>query len=496
MKIKTILNEQYRRLKTLNEAQDLSDIDPQNASVDQIANGIQNSMEKYGNAEISDAAATKTAQEVKQAAQEVNASQVAIDPSLIASSASKKQKLGCRNEITDLLDLALEDAYAKIEMGWVPDGNVLLIGLPGSGKTSTVKSWARENGLNLVYVNVKDTDLEAGLYGYTARDISTPNSNAVTKLRSNYLDELDKPNSVLFLDELNRGSRSNRSAILDLVSAHVIKGEDTPEVKASRAAKGLDPEPTYRHFENMLFTIAAMNPADDFTGMDPNADQLFGAEKNRFPYTLKNVDSKKDAALDFVKKFTKAAIQDLNEKNPNFWKHAIRTYRQGKLLEYILNSGDFRFDTESDNSAIVNAGAQQLTQRTLTSGMFGTATATPQLAKNWINKYSDFLETDKKMLIKIIDEYINYNKEPSEEACRQAILAIKNEAGKEVKPVEVEERPEEDVPDTEADEFGQENDATIGIDGARELNNLNSRQNASRNIEDELDSMMSDLANL
>lgn len=132
----------------------------------------------------------------------------------------------------------------------------------------------------------------------------------------------------------------------------------------------------------MLFTIAAMNPADDFTGMDPNADQLFGAEKNRFPYTLKNVDSKKDAALDFVKKFTKAAIQDLNEKNPNFWKHAIRTYRQGKLLEYILNSGDFRFDTESDNSAIVNAGAQQLTQRTLTSGMFGTATATPQLAKN------------------------------------------------------------------------------------------------------------------
>lgn len=100
------------------------------------------------------------------------------------------------------------------------------------------------------------------------------------------------------------------------------------------------------------------------------------------------------------------------------------------------------------------------------------------------------------MLIKIIDEYINYNKEPSEEACRQAILAIKNEAGKEVKPVEVEERPEEDVPDTEADEFGQENDATIGIDGARELNNLNSRQNASRNIEDELDSMMSDLANL
>jgi MoxR-like ATPase len=148
--------------------------------------------------------------------------------------------------------------------------------------------------------------------------MTDPTVNSVVKLRSSYLDPLDRENSVLFLDEYNRGSRGNRAALLDLISAHRIEGEDLPEVKEARAKKGLSVNDGYRHFDNLLFTVAAMNPEDDFSGIDSTADSLSSAEKSRFSLTIKDFDSRKGPTLDYIRGYIEDTICAMDESRPDF----------------------------------------------------------------------------------------------------------------------------------------------------------------------------------
>jgi MoxR-like ATPase len=102
-------------------------------------------------------------------------------------------------------------------------GNVLISGLPGSGKTAIVENWAKSRGINCIEINAKDNDLEAFINGFTVRD--DEDRSQVTKAYSNTLDALkdETKNHIIFLDELNRQTKDQiRGSLLTLINNKTI----------------------------------------------------------------------------------------------------------------------------------------------------------------------------------------------------------------------------------------------------------------------------------
>ena len=56
----------------------------------------------------------------------------------------------------------------------------------------------------------------------------------------------------------------------------------------------------FRYFDNLLFTVACINP---HLKSDPGAAELFQAEKTRYLYTMKNADSDAQTTDDFLLKY-------------------------------------------------------------------------------------------------------------------------------------------------------------------------------------------------
>ena len=415
MKIKKILTENLKELLTedVDEPEvTLDEINPNQASTSAIADAIQGSVEEItGDDTVADNVAAATAQEVKDVAQETGAGQVALDPTALPANIDEDEFVGCENILTKTLDKALRSARTAQKLKVRPDANVLVIGLPGSGKTSIVYDWAKTNGINIFYVSCKDPQLESALYGLTARDMKDPTSNKVTHLSTDFLDGLDRPNSVLFLDEINRGKDSNRSALLDLINKHTIVDPNFPTGN--------------RKFGNLLFTISVMNPAGSFGG-DTSAKPLFTAEASRYKYILSGMNSDPATSMDFITKYSKKKIKELDENDPDFWEIAIAWYKNFVLESYILSHRDFAFDTEDDDEEL-NAGGgkfKQLNSRALLTGL--QFITDPNEALDWIRDTSGFLEKDKDMLVGILRDYISSNAEPSEAECREAISQIRN----------------------------------------------------------------------
>ena len=140
--------------------------------------------------------------------------------------------------------------------GWA---NILLTGEAGIGKTARVKQWAKERGVNL-YIR-RASDLDSTDMGGAI----TPDKDAkrVNRLTTSEWDPLDRPNSVLFLDELNRAASDVRGSLLTLINNHTISDIHDPSGE--------------RFLKNMLFTVVAINPADG----RHNVDELDSAEYDR-----------------------------------------------------------------------------------------------------------------------------------------------------------------------------------------------------------------------
>lgn len=174
---------------------------------------------------------------------------------------------GDKNQVEIVLDRAFKRAKKLQKRGITSDfPNVLIISDAGMGKSEMVRQWAQQNGIHLVEKNLGTMTPEA-LGGIVAR--SSKNPAVATRLGTTEMaDTLDKPNSVLFLDEYNRAKTEIRGAVLTLVQNHLV----------------YDPESDsgYKFLPNFLFTVAAINPANtNYKG----AKELDPAEKSRF-YTL------------------------------------------------------------------------------------------------------------------------------------------------------------------------------------------------------------------
>ena len=229
-----------------------------------------------------------------------------------------------KGDIESVLDRALKVAKRANRRGQRGDyPNVLLIGEAGTGKSARVRQWAAENGVNLMEVRAAGMD---------ATDIGgaiAPNKegDTVVRLASTEFDKLNRPNSVLFLDEYNRAPREVRTNLLELVNSHVV-----PD---SREEGG------QRFLPNFLFTVAAINPPNGRY----NTDEMDDAERSRFR-TVDVVFDPINLNQFLSKRFDKLADDPDNDEDER-----LEYIRKKAIANRLLTSKNFSFDTPEDMDA-------------------------------------------------------------------------------------------------------------------------------------------------
>lgn len=169
-----------------------------------------------------------------------------------------------KNQVDMVLDRSLAIARDMQEDGDTSDfPNILFESPAGFGKTDMIRSWAKKRGINLVERNLGTMGPEV-FSGIVARDAKDP--DYATRLGvPDLARELQKPNSVLFLDEYNRSKTEIRGAVLTLIQNHKIWDPKS--------------EGSYSTLPNFLFTVAAINPSGT---VYKGAKEMDPAERSRF----------------------------------------------------------------------------------------------------------------------------------------------------------------------------------------------------------------------
>ena len=395
-----IIKENINNIQKLTLVEDANETevikDPASAAIDEIAEIVQDGVEAESNGQVvlTDTEAKEVAQDTKEIAQKVEAE--VFVPSVST------------NELTMVLDEALSATLNKKdeeELFGSSNGesyNVLVSGLPGSGKTAIVKQWARANNINLCYVDAKNDDLEAFINGFTVRDNRYPDKNRITKGSSDGLAALERERSVLFLDELNRQTkRQIRASLLTLINEHRITGDnDNP-----------DDEGGYHYFKNLLFTIACINPA---LPTERGADELDDAEDSRFALKV-DFDSNIETALDFFSKVYKDKYSYIEKLGSEKIKEKFNLYKALKLQEslalYIVSHRDFTFDTRDDLDDLQPYGSGKrrtlFNMRMLTQGI--------EFAKGEKDKFLKWVEVRSQFrpdVIKMLQDILKFYEDP------------------------------------------------------------------------------------
>lgn len=350
-------------------------------SVSEIADEIIDSTEDATEGEIviDDASAEAIASEIKDAADTFDADAAAVD-------AGAADYLGVENIVTKTLDLAYAKALKNKRRGGKFNCNVLISGLPGSGKTASVDDWALKNGINLVSVNAKNNDLDAYINGYTTKDPDDP--HWTTQAFSKNLMKLDAPNSVLFLDEYNRQTKPQiRASLLTLINEHKIVGD---------GPNGM------HYFDNMLFTVVAINPA---VPTDKGAAPLNDAEKTRFLYKLKNMDSDPATTTEFLTNYYGKQIAKLDKDDEHYAEDLEDYLRTLDLGLFIVSHPLFTYNTEADLETLFYEQYTMLNQRTLTEAL-NACDGDVEVLKHWIEYSSDFMPKDVEMFENILRTYV------------------------------------------------------------------------------------------
>jgi hypothetical protein len=360
----------------LEEIPDINDIS--SADIDDIATAVQDAAVAASDGEevYSDEKAKAIAKEIKTHANGFDAAAWA--------------PLDVPSELTDKLDDYLANAMANHAAGTHDGVDLLITGLPGSGKTGITKQWAKDRGVNLFYLNAKNDDLGAILNGFPVdtieKDANGNDVHRVTRSFSKSLDALDREKSVLFLDEFNRAAPKLRAVLLSLINEHVVDG---------------DGEDGFRHFDNLLFTVACINPS---VPTDPGAMDLNDAEMSRFVDSM-DWDSKTDDALRYIVFHVNKLIKALDPTDGNYAFFYTRYNKILNLTNALLGDFRFEFDSRDDLLDLFNDKAKMLNQRAITDALMAHGYSKDKFL-NWVDKYSKFLEKDKAMIHDILDSYV------------------------------------------------------------------------------------------
>ena len=363
-------------IKAMEEIPDINDIS--SADIDEIATAVQAAAEV-----ASDGEETYSDEKAKAIAKEIKTHANGFDATAWAP-------LDVPSELTDKLDDCLANAMANHAAGTHDGVDLLITGLPGSGKTGITKQWAKDRGVNLFYLNAKNDDLGAILNGFPVdtveKDANGNDVHRVTRSFSKSLDALDKEKSVLFLDEFNRAAPKLRAVLLSLINEHVVDG---------------DGEDGFRHFDNLLFTVACINPS---VPTDPGAMDLNDAEMSRFVDSM-DWDSKTDDALRYIVFHVNKLIKALDPTDKNYAFFYTRYNKILNLTNALLGDFRFEFDSRDDLLDLFNDKAKMLNQRAITDALMAHGYSKTKFL-NWVDKYSKFLDKDKAMIHDILDSYV------------------------------------------------------------------------------------------
>lgn len=263
------------------------------------------------------------------------------------------------SELMHELDDSLGGALGDVAKGVMPQGyDILVVGRAGIGKTAQVNQWAKARGINLVSKDAKSLD-KSDIGGGVAAEYDAEGNrlNQMTHLYNSEFEVLDTPGTVLFLDELNRADPETIGSLLTLIRDHEIPKQDEK--------KGM------RKFNNLLFTVAAINPSEYYEG----TNELDMASLNRFKQidTGTNIDTLSYKAY-ANKKFSKdlEAAKAAYQKKPDSRitrKELTASEGRLKLLNTILNSSLFEWDDMETEQSQLALQKPCLVPRTLSSAL-------------------------------------------------------------------------------------------------------------------------------
>lgn len=362
-----------------NGIEDLSIDDVKATNIGELADAVQAATE-----EASDGKETYSDSKAKTIAKEIKTYADGFDSAAWAP-------LDVQSELTDALDDCLAEAMITKHIGTHDGVDLLVSGLPGSGKTGITKQWAKDRGVNLFYLNAKNDDLGAILNGFPVNveeeDEEIGKVQRVVRSYSKSLDALDRKRSVLFLDEFNRAPAKLRAVLLSLINEHVVDGPG---------------EDGFRHFDELLFTVACINPS---VPTDPGAMDLNDAEMSRFVDTL-DWDSKVPDAIRYIRFHLKKIIEGLDKNDKHYNYLYVRYNKILNLAEALLTSTApmFEFDDRDDLLDLFNNKAKMLNQRSITDGLMKHGHSKTKFL-NWVDKRSKFLDKDKEMIHDILDSW-------------------------------------------------------------------------------------------
>lgn len=287
-----------------------------------------------------------------------------------------------KTQLEKTLDKALERNLDKIDLGDYEDPiNVWVEGEAGTGKTAIIKKWARENNINLYTLSAASMD-DTEIGGALVPDRET-GTKAVKIPMASIMNALDRPNSVLFLDELNRANEQVRGTILKLIGERGIPDASQPG--------------GFKYFKTLLFTIVATNPA----AIGYNTGKLDMAEKTRL-YRVKHELSRNELANHLSKQLSDklALVKDLAKQLGTARSERQEKQLQGRLnlAKAILSDKQFSFDTPADTAQADEADEATLNARTLKAALdYSDGTK-----DDFLNTLPGFINPKKVSMIKAI----------------------------------------------------------------------------------------------
>ena len=403
MKINKILTE-----NKLRESDDRVLVNPEEVIIDtnnsssEVAGDVQTAIEVQtdGNAELSDVEASKVAAEVKDAAADINVDQAVVIPK--DKDVDDDDEYITENALTHVLDIAYANAKTFKRRKERFGSNVLIIGLPGSGKTAIVSTWCRQHGVPLIGINARNQKLETAINGMPIKVGDSPKY-----VQTDFLDALkDNGECIMFLDEYNRQTNPQiRSALLTLINE-----KRTPDGRQDFS-------------DTLLFTVACINPA---VRTDPGAAPLNDAERSRFIYTISDFDSDNETALNYTNVVTANRLKKLGIKLPDSEISSMHLKKRQKptaalsaedernadideilkiddITKYIL--AQIEFDTKDDLQELNMSQKNLLNQRLLTDAI-ANAHGDKEALLTWVENYSNMLDKDKEQFRNILSTYV------------------------------------------------------------------------------------------
>ena len=259
--------------------------------------------------------------------------------------------------------------------------------------------WAEERGINLVQKSAGAMD-KSDMGGAVARavDAEGTNTNKMTRLTNAEFESLKTPGSVLFLDELNRADPEIVASLLTLILDHKVPDNDA--------------EGNMQFLNGFLFTVAAINPADEDTY--EGTHEFDNALLDRFRQISVKVDiaQYRRHLLKELKDDFEIDKEDYEDDPSEFNKETmIESERKIALADAILTDPMFEFDgIEDEKEARTVTREDGLLQNKILSprGFSAVIRACDGTKEDLIRLWPDYCNINRlEMIENILEDYVD-----------------------------------------------------------------------------------------